>query len=79
MEVNAIPSKLEITRAQLDLCVGLTAVTETESIVSYYRDDEWHSRHGDNWRYYRDGPCRDVITRERRGEEIAVKHVRHCE
>ncbi len=51
---NAIPSKPEVTLAQLD-------------------------HDGDNWRYYRDGACRDATFREQRGEEVVIRHVRRCD
>jgi hypothetical protein len=35
-------------------------------------------RYGDNWRYYRGGACRDVTFRERRSDEVVVRHVRRC-
>jgi hypothetical protein len=35
--------------------------------------------YGDNWRYYRDGTCRDVTFREQRGGEVVIRHVRRCE
>ena len=58
-------------------------MTETELYRErrYYNryDEDWRYRHGDNWRYYRDRGCRDVTIRERRGDEVVVKHERRCD
>lgn len=78
---SAMPSKPGVTLAQLDLCVGPNCRDRDRAYRErryYDRDDDWRYRHGDNWRYYRDGACRDVTVRERRGDEVVVKHVRRC-
>lgn len=80
---NTIPSKPEVTPAQLDLCVGpdCRARDQTYRERRYYDryDDDWRYLHGDNWRYYRGGTCRDVTFREQRGGEVVVRHVRRCD
>jgi hypothetical protein len=50
----------------------LTALTETESasVVITIATMTIGAAHGDNWRYYRNGACRDVELRERRGDEV---------
>ncbi len=76
--VNAIPSKPEVTLAQLDVCVGPNCRDRDRVYRErryYDRDDDWRYRHG----YNRGGPCRDVTVRERRGDEVVVKHVRRCD
>ena len=79
--VNAISSKPEVTLAQLDLCVGPGCLDRNRIRERGYYDrydDDWR-RHGDNWRYYRGGACRDVEVRERRGNEVVVRHQRRCD
>jgi hypothetical protein len=80
---NLIPSKPEVTLAQLDLCVGPDC-RERDQIYrerhySDRYDDDWRYLHADNWRYYRGGTCRDVTFREQRGDEVVVRHVRRCD
>jgi len=74
---DAIPSKPEVALAQLDLCVG----TDCRNRDRYYDryNDDWPFGYVDNWRYYRGGVCRDVTIRERRGEEVVIRHVRRCD
>jgi hypothetical protein len=44
------------------------------------RERRYCSRYDDDWRYRRgDRGCRDVTIRERRGDEVVVKHVRRCD
>lgn len=79
---SAIPSEPEVMLAQLDLCVGPDCgdrdrVYRERRYYNRYGDD-WRYRHGDNWRYYRGGACRDVTVRERRGDDVVVRHVRRC-
>jgi len=74
---NAIPSKPEVTLAQLDLCVGPDCRRDRER--RYYDRDDWRYRHGYNWRYSRGSGCRDVTVRERRGDEVVVRHMRRCD
>src|SRR5262245_53347376 len=75
---NAIPSKPEVTLAQFELCVGPDCRDRDRVYREgrYYNryDDDWRYRNGDNWRYYRGGACRDVTIRERRGDEVVVRH-----
>jgi hypothetical protein len=82
-EDGGIASKPEVTLAQLNLCVG-SDCRDRDQVYGerrYYDryDDDWRYRHGDNWRYYRDGACRDVTVRERRGDEVVVRHHRRCD
>jgi hypothetical protein len=77
---NAIPSKPEVTLAQLDLCVGPNCRDRDR----VYRDRRYYGRDYDSRyhygdRYYRGGPCRDVTVRERRGDELVVRHMRRCD
>jgi hypothetical protein len=79
---NASSSKPEVTLAQLDLCVGPDCRDRDRAYRErryYDRDDDWRYRHRDNGRYYRDGACHDVTVRERRGDEVVVRHVRRCD
>jgi hypothetical protein len=80
---NAIPSKPELTLAQLDVCVGPDCRDRDRGHGErrYYNryDDDWLHRHGDNRRYYRNGACHDVTVRERRGDEVVIRHVRRCD
>src|SRR5215471_20228794 len=80
---NPIPSKPEVTLAQFDLCVGPDCRDRDRVYRErrYYNryDDDWRYRRGDDWRYYRDGACRDVTVRERRGDEVVVRHMRRCD
>jgi hypothetical protein len=76
---DAIPFKPQAALAQLlDLCVG----PDCSDRDRVYRDDRYNydwRYHGDNWRYYRGGACRDVEIREQRGGEVVVRHVRRCD
>ena len=77
-----IPSKPDVTLAQFELCVGPECGDRDRAYRErrYYNryDDDWRYRQGD-WRYYRGGACRDVTVRERRGDEVVVRHVRRCD
>ena len=80
---STIPSKSDVTPAQFQFCVGPDC-GERDRVYRerrYYGrdDDDWRYRHGDNWRYYRDGACRDVTIRERRGDEVVIRHQRRCD
>jgi hypothetical protein len=73
-EVNTNPA---ITLAQLDVCVGPDCRERgyRENERRYYgRDDDWRYRRGYGYR-----GCRDVTIRERRGDEVVVRHVRRCD
>jgi hypothetical protein len=74
---NTIPSRPAVTLAQLDLCVGPDCRRERRYYDRY--DDDWRYRNGDNWRHYRGEACRDVTVRERRGNEVVIRHVRRCD
>jgi hypothetical protein len=74
-----IPSKPEITLAQLDFCVGPDCRRDRERRYYDRYDDDWRYRRGDHWRGYRGEGCRDVTVRERRGDEVVVRHVRRCD
>ena len=76
---NAVPSQPGVTLAQLDLCVGPDCRYRD-------RDRRYYDRYGDDWRYrygrdsrYRGEGCRDVTVRERRGDEVVVRHIRRCD
>ena len=74
----ASPSKPEVTLAQLDVCVG----PDCRDRDRVYREREYRyfNRYDDDWRYrLGDRGCRDVTIRERRGDEVVVKHVRRCD
>ncbi|HMA75522.1 MAG TPA: hypothetical protein VKP67_29140 [Xanthobacteraceae bacterium] len=53
-----------VTPVQLDFCIGPDC-----------RRDRYYDR---EWRY-RDRGCRDVTIRERRGDEVIVRHERRCD
>jgi len=72
-----IPSKPEVTLAQLNFCTGPDC-----------RDRRYYDRYADDWRYRRDNDwryrygaqgCRYVTIREWRGDELVVRHVRRCD
>jgi len=71
---NASPSKPEVTLAQLNVCVGPDCRdrdrVHRERERRYF--DRYDERRGDRG-------CRDVTIRERRGDEVVVKHVRRCD
>jgi hypothetical protein len=67
---NAVPSKPAVTLAQLDVCVGPDCRRE--------RERRYFDRYDDR-RYRRGDHCRDVTIRERRGDDIVVRHVRRCD
>ncbi len=81
---NTIPSNAGVTLAQLDLCVGPNCRDRDRD----YRDrdrryfgrygDDWRYRYGRDWRYRGEG-CRDVTVRERRGDDVVVRHMRRCD
>jgi len=77
---NAISSRPEVTLAQLDCAVPDCRDRDRVRERGYYDryDDDWR-RHGDNWRYYRGGACRDVEIHEQRGDEVVVRHERRCD
>lgn len=76
---NAIPSKPAVTLAQLDLCIGPDCRRERERrYYDRYYDDRRY-RDDDDWRYRRGDHCRDVTIRERRGDDVVVRHVRRCD
>jgi hypothetical protein len=69
---NGIPSKPEVTLAQLDVCVGPDCRRRHERERRYYdRDEDRGYRRGDH--------CRDVTIRQRRGDDVVVRHVRRCD
>jgi hypothetical protein len=72
-----------VTLAQFNLCIGPDCGDRVygEPERRYYNryDDDWPVGSVDNWRYYRGGVCRDVAIRERRGDEIVLRHVRRCD
>jgi len=67
---GGIPTKPEVTLAQLNLCVG----PDCRNHERRRYDDDWRYRHG----YYGREGCRDVTVRERRGDDVVVRHVRRC-
>ena len=72
---NAIPSKPEVTLAQLNFCVG----PDCRDRRYYGRyDDDWRYRRDNDWRYRREG-CRYVTIREWRGGELFVRRERRCD
>ena len=76
---GGIPSKPEVTLAQLNLCVG----PDCRDRDRVYRDRRYYDRYDNDSRYrhgyYRGEGCRDVTVRERRGDEVVVRHVRRCD
>jgi len=72
---NTIPSKPEVTLAQLDVCVG----PDCRERDRVHRERRYFNRYDDDRRYGRGGACRDVTIRERRGGEVVFKHVRRCD
>ena len=68
------PLKAGVTLAQLNVCVGPDCPdrdrVRRERERRYF--DRYDERRGDRG-------CRDVTIRERRGDEVVVKHVRRCD
>lgn len=78
---TAIPSDPAVTLAQFDLCIGPDCRDRDRVYRErryYDRDDDWRYRYGSDWRYRREG-CRDVTIRERRGDDVVVRHIRRCD
>jgi hypothetical protein len=75
---KAILAEPAVTLAQLDYCTGpdcRDGISRGRERRYYNRyDDDWR---GEDWRSYRGGACRDVAIRERRGDEVAIRHLRH--
>src|SRR5258707_11847909 len=77
---DAVPPKPEVTLTQLVLCVEPDCRDRDRVYRDDRYDDDWRY-HGDNWRYYRGGACRDSANRhrsDRRGRlglEIGRAHV----
>ena len=76
---NPIPSKPEVTLAQLDLCVGPECRRDRER--RHYDRDDWRYRRDHGWRYgYGARGCRDVTIRERRPDgDVVVRRERRCD
>jgi hypothetical protein len=74
----AIPSNPQVTLAQLDVCVGPDCRDRDRDRVYRERERRYYDR-DDDPRYRRGDHCRDVTIRERRGDEVVVRHVRRCE
>jgi hypothetical protein len=75
-ELNA-PASTEpaVTLAQLDVCVGPDCRRDRER--RYY--DRYDRERDHDWRYReRERGCRDITIRERRGDEVIVRHERRC-
>jgi hypothetical protein len=68
---NAIPSKPGVSLAQLDVCVGPDCRRHERARRYYDRDEDRGYRRGDH--------CRDVTIRQRRGDDVVVRHVRRCD
>jgi hypothetical protein len=69
---NTIPSKPEVTLAQLNFCIGPECRDRDRRYYDRY-DDDWRYRRDNDWRYrYGARGCRDVTVRERRGDEVVI-------
>jgi len=74
-----VSSKPEVTLAQLNFCIGPDCRGRDRRYYDRY-DDDWRYRRDNDWRYrYGERGCRDVTVRERRGDEVVVRHVRRCD
>jgi hypothetical protein len=60
-----------IQLAQFDVCVGPDCRRDRDR-------DRYRDRYYDR-DFRRDRGCRDVTIRERRGDEVVVRHVRRCD
>jgi hypothetical protein len=69
---NGSPSKPEVRLAQLNVCVGPDCRDRDRVRRERRYFDRYDERRGDRG-------CRDVTIRERRGDEVVVKHVRRCD
>ncbi len=77
---GSIPSKPEVTLAQLDFCIGPDCRRERDRRYYDRYDDDWRYRRDNDWRYgYGARGCRDVTIRERRGDEVVVRRERRCD
>ena len=71
----AAPTETGVTLAQLDVCVGPDCRRDREERRERERAyDRYYDRD-----YRRDRGCRDVTVRERRGDEVVVRHIRRCD
>src|ERR1700726_3232395 len=79
-DVPARAAQPAITLALLDFCVGPDCRYRDDR----YRDGRYRERFGRDYGYdrdYRRGDrgCRDVTIRDRRGDEVVVRHERRCD
>ncbi len=74
-------SEPAVTLAQFDVCVGPDCRRDRDRRYDRDRYDRTYDRYDrerdHDWRY-RDRGCRDVTIRERRGDEVVVRHERRC-
>ena len=78
---SAEPAAPAVKLAQLDLCVGPDCRRDRGDRYRedrYRRFDDRDYGYDRGWRYRRGG-CRDVTVRERRGDEVVVRHDRRCD
>jgi hypothetical protein len=66
-----------ITLAQVDVCIGPDCRRDRD----YYRERHVYDYDRDrDWRYWRgEARCRDVTIRERRGDEVVIRHRLRCD
>jgi hypothetical protein len=73
-----VTSEPAVTLAQFDVCVGPDCRRDRDRRYDRDRYDRAYDRERDHdWRY-RDRGCREVTIRERRGDEVIVRHERRC-
>ncbi|HWN53089.1 MAG TPA: hypothetical protein VNO18_25270 [Xanthobacteraceae bacterium] len=75
-------SEPAVTLAQFDVCIGPDCGDRGYRERGYRERDHRYDRAYDydrDWRYReRERGCRDVTIRERRGDELVVRHERRC-
>ena len=71
-----VTSEPAVTLAQFDVCVGPDCRRDRDRRYDRDRYDRAYGYDHD-WRY-RERGCREVTIRERRGDEVIVRHERRC-
>ena len=75
-----VTSEPAVTLAQFDVCVGPDCRRDRDRRYDRDRYDRaygYDRAYDHDWRY-RERGCREVTIRERRGDEVIVRHERRC-
>ncbi len=65
-----------LSAAKADSTMKLTQVGVE---IGTDRDRDWRDHRREEWREHQRRGCRDVTIRERRGDEVVVRHVHRCD